>query len=86
MFFGLLDPDPLVRGMDSDSDPLVFNPVLLIRIWDPGLGTFLTPGSRIRDGRKSASGSGIRDEQPGSYFLEHRNHFFLLFGWLKYLI
>jgi hypothetical protein len=25
--------------------------------------------------RKSASGSGIRDEQPGSYFLELRNHF-----------
>jgi hypothetical protein len=32
-------------------------------------------------GRKSASGSGIRDEQPGSYFLELRNHFF----GLKYL-
>jgi hypothetical protein len=27
-------------------------------------------------GKKSASGSGIRDEQPGSYFLELRNHFF----------
>jgi hypothetical protein len=27
-------------------------------------------------GRKSASGSGIRDEQPGSYSLELRNHFF----------
>ncbi len=27
-------------------------------------------------GRKSASGSGIRDEQPRSYFLELRNHFF----------
>jgi hypothetical protein len=27
-------------------------------------------------GRKSASGSGIRDEKPGSYFLELRNHFF----------
>jgi hypothetical protein len=26
-------------------------------------------------GRNSASGSGIRDEQPGSYFLELRNHF-----------
>jgi hypothetical protein len=26
-------------------------------------------------GRKSASGSGIRDEQPGTYFLELRNHF-----------
>jgi hypothetical protein len=30
-------------------------------------------------GRKSASGSGIRDEQPGSYFLELRNHFFGFF-------
>jgi hypothetical protein len=26
-------------------------------------------------GRKSASGSGIRDEQPRSYFLELRHHF-----------
>jgi hypothetical protein len=34
----------------------------------------------IRDGRKSASGSGIREEQPGSYFLELRNHFFAFFG------
>jgi hypothetical protein len=34
----------------------------------------------IRDGRKSASGSGIRDEQPGSYFLELRNHFFAFWG------
>jgi hypothetical protein len=32
-------------------------------------------------GRKSASGFGIRDEQPGSNFLELRNHFF----GLKYL-
>jgi hypothetical protein len=40
----------------------------------------LTHGSGIRDGRKSASGSGIRDEQPGSYFLELRNHFFAFFG------
>jgi hypothetical protein len=30
--------------------------------------------------RKSASGSGIRDEQPGSYFLELRNRFFGFFG------
>jgi hypothetical protein len=35
-------------------------------------------------GRKSASGSGIRDEQPGSYFLELRNHFFVFF-WVKIL-
>jgi hypothetical protein len=58
--------------------------VLRIRIRDPGLGAFLTPGSGIRDGRKSASGSGIQDEQPGSYFLELRNLFFAFFG-LKYL-
>jgi hypothetical protein len=35
-------------------------------------------------GRKSASGSGIRDEQPGSYFLELRNIFLVFLG-LKYL-
>jgi hypothetical protein len=29
----------------------------------------LTPGPGSGMGRKSASGSGIRDEQPGSYFL-----------------
>jgi hypothetical protein len=52
----------------------------VLRIRDPGLGAFLTPGSGIRDGRKSASGSGIRDEQPGSYFLELRNHVFAFFG------
>jgi hypothetical protein len=44
------------------------------------LGAFLTPVSGIRDGRKSASGSGIREEQLGSYFLELRNHFFAFFG------
>jgi hypothetical protein len=37
----------------------------------------MDPGSRM--GRKSASGSGIRDEQSGSYFLELRNHFFGFF-------
>jgi hypothetical protein len=31
-------------------------------------------------GRKSASGSGIWNEQPGSYFLELRNHFFVFLG------
>ncbi len=31
-------------------------------------------------GRKSASGSRIRDEQPGSYFLELRNQFFAFLG------
>ncbi len=49
---------------------------------DPGSGAFLTPGSGM--GRKSASG--IRDEQPGSYFLELRNHFlFYFFGGVKIL-
>jgi hypothetical protein len=58
-----------------------FAAVLRIRIRYPGLGAFLTldTGSGIRDGRKSASGSGIRDKQPGSYFLELRNHFFAFF-------
>jgi hypothetical protein len=31
--------------------------------------------------KKSGSGSGIRNEQPGSYFLELRNHFY----WVKIL-
>ncbi len=53
--------------------------VLRIRIRDPVLLWPLDPGSGI--GRKSASGSEIRDEQPGSYFLELRNHFL----GLKYL-
>jgi hypothetical protein len=39
---------------------------------DPASGDFLTPGS------------GIRDEQPGSYFLQFRNHFFGL-KYIKYL-
>jgi hypothetical protein len=58
--------DTSVRGTISVMDP------------DPGSGAFLTLGSGM--GRKSASGSGIRDEQPGSYFLQLRNHFFGFFG------
>ncbi len=48
---------------------------------DPGSGAFLTFRSGM--GKKSWSGPGIqiRDEQPGSYFLELRNHFL----GLKYL-
>jgi hypothetical protein len=42
---------------------------------DPGSGAFLTLGSGM--GRKSAW---IRDEQPGSYFLELRSHFFGFLG------
>jgi hypothetical protein len=41
---------------------------------DPRFGAFLTPESGIREGRKSGSGFGIRDEQPGSYFLELTHH------------
>jgi hypothetical protein len=40
---------------------------------DPDPMPFLTPGSGIRDGYKI--GIRIRDEQPGSYFRELRNHF-----------
>jgi hypothetical protein len=42
-------------------------------------------------GKKSGSGSGIRDEQPGSYFIELRNHWIKIFefcdadpGWEKF--
>ncbi len=50
---------------------------------DPGsgIGCLFDPWTREPgSGRKSASGSGIRDEQPGSYFLELRNHFFAFLG------
>jgi hypothetical protein len=47
---------------------------------DPGSGIRCLFDPWIRDGRKLASGSGIRDEQPGSYFLELRNHFFAFLG------
>ncbi len=52
----------------------VFDAVLRIRIRDPVPFWPICPGSGM--GRKPVSGSGIRDEQPGSYFLEFRNHFF----------
>jgi hypothetical protein len=47
---------------------------------DPGSGIRCLLDPWIRDpvsgrGKKSGSGSGIRDEQPGSYFLELRNNF-----------
>jgi hypothetical protein len=49
---------------------------VIVGVADPGTGAFLTPGSGR--GKKSGFGSEIRirDEQPGSYFLELRNHFF----------
>jgi hypothetical protein len=46
-----------------------------------GIGCLFDPG--ILDGRKSASGSGIRNEQPESCFLKLRNH--LLFLGVKIL-
>jgi hypothetical protein len=54
--------------------------VLRIRIRDPGLGTFLTPGAWIRDPGWKKVSIRIRDEQPGSYFLELRNLFFAFMG------
>ena len=74
--------------------------MLRIRIRDPGLGAFLTPGSGIMvsdmvlkkmsvgynfitsgmgESQFPDPGSVIRDEQPGSYFLELRNDFFGFF-------
>jgi hypothetical protein len=57
----------------------IFIVILLVKtsIADPDLGSgaFFTPGSGIRDGYESGSGSEIRDEQPGSYFRELRNNF-----------
>ncbi len=38
------------------------------------------PWTMIRDRKKSGSGSGIRNEQPGSYFRELGNHFSKRFG------
>jgi hypothetical protein len=35
----------------------------------------MTPGSEIRDGQKSRSGSEIRDKHPGSYFRELGTNF-----------
>ncbi len=58
-----LDPDPFLGVNTSVADP------------DPGSSAFLTPGSGL--GKKS--GSWIRNEQPGSYFLELRNHRFGLY-------
>jgi hypothetical protein len=55
----------------------IFLTVLRIRVRDPGSGAFLTPGSGMGWEKVSIR---IRDEQPGSYFLELRNHFFAFFG------
>jgi hypothetical protein len=45
---------------------------ITVSVADPGSGAFLTPGS----GMGERSGSGIQDENPGSYFWVLRNHFF----------
>jgi hypothetical protein len=34
----------------------------------------------MRESQHPDLGSGIQDEQPGSYFLELRNHFFVFLG------
>jgi hypothetical protein len=44
----------------------------------------LDPGSGIGESQHPDPGSGIRDEQTGSYFLELRNNFFSFF-WVKIL-
>jgi hypothetical protein len=63
------------------------NPVLRIQIRDAGsgIGYLFDPGIRDPGWEKGSIrirdlGSGIRDEQPGSYFLELRNHFFAFLG------
>jgi hypothetical protein len=61
-------PDPKHCIVGSVADP------------DPGSGALLTPGSGIRDGKTGIRDGKkvsirIRDEQPGSYILELRNHF-----------
>ncbi len=74
--------DPQQISLDDHNISLIYTDIIYtdsVADPDPGSVAFLTPGSGM--GRKSASGSGIRDEQPGSYFLELRNHFF----GLKYL-
>ncbi len=69
----------ILKALIFQSTWLSCPTVLRIRIRDQVPFWPPEPGSVM--GRKSASWSGIRDEQPGSYFLELRNHF-----WgLKYL-
>jgi hypothetical protein len=57
----------------SLSSKLIFN--TSVADPDPGLGAFLT----LDPGWEKVS-IRIRDEQPGSYFLELRNHFVVFFG------
>ncbi len=67
-----------VDQFDEESTRLGFRSVhhnskLSVADPDPGSGAFLTPGSGTS--KKSGSGSGMNN--PESYFLELRNHFFL---------
>ncbi len=60
-------------------------PVLRIRDPGSGIGCFFDPwirdpGFRMKESQHPDPGSGIRDAQPGSYFLELKNHFFAFFG------
>ncbi len=59
--------------LEADAQNKQVGSVLRIRIRDPVPFWPRDPGSGM--GNKSGSGSGIRDEQPRSYFLELRNHF-----------
>jgi hypothetical protein len=72
----------LLHGGLLNAPWLGCSAVLRIRIRTPGLGAILTPG--IRDPVWEKVSIRIRDEQPGSYFLELRNHCFAFLG-LKYL-
>jgi hypothetical protein len=45
--------------------------ILKTIVADPDSGS----GAFLRSGMGKKSGSGPGDEQPGSYFREHRNHF-----------
>ncbi len=69
MQFLHLDPDPAAQ-INADPDPKCW---FKSSVADPGSDAFLTPGSGM--GKKSGSGSGIRDEKPGSYFRDLRNRF-----------
>jgi hypothetical protein len=69
----------LSLNVTSQTDvETAYEPVLRIRIRDPVPFWPLDPGSGMS--KKSGSGSGIRDEQPGSCLLKLRNQF-----WVKIL-
>jgi hypothetical protein len=70
--------------LNSGSGPYLLDPVLRTRIRDPGYGIGCLFDPWIRDPGWEKVSILIRDEQPGSYFLELRNHFFAFWG-LKYL-